>query len=704
MKYLVFLFLIIPSLSVFANPNQELETWPEDPVAITPANASNYKLSGYCASGNGDVTIEFGTLTFTTPCNTFFGIYQTYEDVSAEVTTNPIRHCVTQTPFPQRCSKIASNDLAPPGISFFNSTLEIITLNNGNNYPVSGECAPVGAAVSLDIGASTGILTGTCASNNRFYLTGDVSSAADGLDIPVTVTITNGPDTGTDTALVNKISTPDPAPFITAVNLVENDIDADSWLESGDSVDFAITFSETVRADSVVTLDFNLTSGPKTAVYVSGSPSNTITFRMNISNGDDLCSGTLPVTGITQAGDGIMDLEDQLADTSAFPSSFSISGIDAVAPSFGGLFNLASSNANETQSPKFNGPGFNVAENCPNVDVRGSLQEVVSSNIVQAENSIPPADIALGEYRFFDGVDGLSFSLIPDTLHRAIFTAYDQAGNSVTAQSTNWTVSPAGTLPNLILHLTGKVKDSIIDEFGNDSLHGSFTGNIQLLEDVSESAVVHDFTARGTTQRPTYDAVSEEFIFDGVNDCMRTGNHPELNTATVVERSYGLLFRSDTDITTRQTVFEEGAQVRGMNVYIDQGRVYCGFWNQVDDGDGYQAFVSQSISILPDEIYSVAPVFDYTNYAGPAGPDGTFQCYINGMAMGAPIPVTSRLFAHSGDVSMGCNGSRTIQHDGQATTRQYFKGNILELMVFNNPPGDAEAADIYNYLQLTWDL
>ncbi len=72
--------------------------------------------------------------------------------------------------------------------------------------------------------------------------------------------------------------------------------------------------------------------------------------------------------------------------------------------------------------------------------------------------------------------------------------------------------------------------------------------------------------------------------------------------------------------------------------------------------------------------------------------------------MGADLASTSRLYAHSGDVSLGCNGTQTLHHDGTDANRQYFGGNILELLIFNNPPNSSEALEVYNYLRLTWDL
>ena len=141
----------------------------------------------------------------------------------------------------------------------------------------------------------------------------------------------------------------------------------------------------------------------------------------------------------------------------------------------------------------------------------------------------------------------------------------------------------------------------------------------------------------------------------------------------------------------------------GMNIYIQSGNLYCGFWNINDDGDGSQAFTSVSAPIATNTIYHVTWVFDYTNYAGAAGPDGDLTCYVNGSSIGSTTS-TSLLYAHSGAISLGSYLSDSYTHTGNLSGNGgYFNGDVMELMLFNDPPDAATVNTIHTYLEDKWN-
>lgn len=210
--------VIIPSVitapTAPKDPNWTLKIRPGDMPVVTSANASSLRFSGYCASGQGDVTIRYGSLTFSAPCNDFLGIYQVDLDVSSETLENPAQHCASQSISSLICSTPVTNELAPPGLNFIDDPLGKITPSNQLTYRVTGSCAPVGASISIDVGSQAGILTGNCLTRNRFDITGDLSSVIEGVDIIVSASITANSTTTVVSSLVSKgiqvsINTPD---------------------------------------------------------------------------------------------------------------------------------------------------------------------------------------------------------------------------------------------------------------------------------------------------------------------------------------------------------------------------------------------------------------------------------------------------------------------------------------------------------------
>lgn len=80
----------------------------------------------------------------------------------------------------------------------------------------------------------------------------------------------------------------------------------------------------------------------------------------------------------------------------------------------------------------------------------------------------------------------------------------------------------------------------------------------------------------------------QSVVFDGSNDLLLINNSSDINTHSghLSEKSYALVFRTGNDVNTRQVIYEEGGNVRGVNVFIENGRVYFGAYNLPNDGAG----------------------------------------------------------------------------------------------------------------------
>lgn len=188
----MFSLLILSSFSFAQDPNWPLRLRPGVLQTMTVSNAPAYRFAGYCAAGQGDVSISFGGLSFTAPCHDVLGVYRVDGDVSAETNVNPVRQCVTQGASPLICSGYSENELAPPGLAFQSTPLLKITLSNSVSYIIRGDCAPVGSNISIDVGASTSVISGVCGAGGKFNLSGDVSAVPDGIGISVNADVENG--------------------------------------------------------------------------------------------------------------------------------------------------------------------------------------------------------------------------------------------------------------------------------------------------------------------------------------------------------------------------------------------------------------------------------------------------------------------------------------------------------------------------------
>ncbi|MCJ8277838.1 MAG: choice-of-anchor D domain-containing protein [Bdellovibrionales bacterium] len=302
----------------------------------------------------------------------------------------------------------------------------------------------------------------------------------------------------------------------------------------------------------------------------------------------------------------------------------------------------------------------------------------------------------------FDGLTGLTTGLNHYTSIRAVDTTGRTSGTVV---SDPWIIyNPSIELPDMVLWLDANDPATILDADGDDANSGgAFSGVIATWLDKSGSTTDHDFVVSSGSVGPNYDGVNFSAVFDGATTGMTVPDHPDLNNATVTQRNLTTAFRTSGDINTRQVIYDEGGSIRGMNIYVFNGRIYCGFYNTPNDGDGSQPFTSVSAPAATNTTYFVTWVFDYTNYAGAGGPDGDLTCYVNDTVIGTSTS-TSRLFAHSGNIGIGHIDNQSCFEDGSCpASDNHFLGDLYEVMIFNNVPDAADVTNVHTFLSNKWN-
>lgn len=180
-----------------------------------------------------------------------------------------------------------------------------------------------------------------------------------------------------------------------------------------------------------------------------------------------------------------------------------------------------------------------------------------------------------------------------------------------------------------------------------------------------------------------YDGGDVAASFDGGSGQVNIPDSNQINLTSVDERTIEMVFRAD-DTGPRQVLWEEGAQVNAMSMYIDNGRVYV---NGRDQGDWGPFDISAPITA--GEVNHVTLVLDQ--------PNGEMRGYLNGQLMGVGA-VTIPLSSHSGDIAIGDVRQRTWFHDGvfNGNSGLNFGGEISDVAVYNTVLSDSEIADHAN--------
>ncbi|RFC55548.1 T9SS type A sorting domain-containing protein [Brumimicrobium aurantiacum] len=187
--------------------------------------------------------------------------------------------------------------------------------------------------------------------------------------------------------------------------------------------------------------------------------------------------------------------------------------------------------------------------------------------------------------------------------------------------------------------------------------------------------------------------------FDGTNDRLRIENTSDINSGSNIQRTFFIVFTTESNVSTRQIVYEEGGTIRGFNFYLLNEKLYCGAWNRNNDGVGAPwNFKSVNTPVLPNTTYVLSFI-----YKGNNSITGNIECYLNGDLFGT-ITGVGRIYNHNRGL-MGCKEQDTHYENGTSSgTGHYFKGSISEFIHYNYPVNSAQRIIVNNYLAAKYNL
>ena len=179
--------------------------------------------------------------------------------------------------------------------------------------------------------------------------------------------------------------------------------------------------------------------------------------------------------------------------------------------------------------------------------------------------------------------------------------------------------------------------------------------------------------------------------FDGVNDVIKIADSSDINIGTQLERTISFWFRAeDASDSGTQVLYEEGGGTRGLNFYLEAGKLYFGGWNNNENGWG-ESYLSTPLN--DDEWHHVAIVLD-----APETTNGDFIAYFDGFEV-ARSPAGA-INNHTGDIGIGAKDDSTRYHDGGSSgDGDHFKGWIDEFHLWNRALSAEEVGQLFSVVQ-----
>ncbi len=202
------------------------------------------------------------------------------------------------------------------------------------------------------------------------------------------------------------------------------------------------------------------------------------------------------------------------------------------------------------------------------------------------------------------------------------------------------------------------------------------------------------------------------FAFDG-SDLIELNNADDINTGGPYDqKTIMVAFRTSADVTTRQMIYEEGGGTRGLSIYIDNGSLYIGGWNNNDDDGGATTPWPAPGPPTNFTVFAQRPVTSNSNnfvflqfdfLAGSGVVDGDVRASVNGENL-VEVVGAGRLFAHGDPIGIGGINGGTVVHDGNEGSVQNYDGNIGELVIQNFVYNPAQYAIVNNYLSTKYNI
>ena len=147
-------------------------------------------------------------------------------------------------------------------------------------------------------------------------------------------------------------------------------------------------------------------------------------------------------------------------------------------------------------------------------------------------------------------------------------------------------------------------------------------------------------------------------------------NDNGINTSASSAKSFSITLTTGSDVTTRQLVYEEGGGTHGLNLYIENGRIYNNLWVSSSDN-------AASTAIEANTTYILTFVYD--------GANTRWDSYLNGSAAFNDGNVQNSLPSHTGAIGLGVI-NQTTQYDGNqdVSSGDPFSGQVHEFAYYNN--------------------
>tara|TARA_R110001592_G_scaffold62235_10_gene190309 strand:+ start:2472 stop:8108 length:5637 start_codon:yes stop_codon:yes gene_type:complete len=191
---------------------------------------------------------------------------------------------------------------------------------------------------------------------------------------------------------------------------------------------------------------------------------------------------------------------------------------------------------------------------------------------------------------------------------------------------------------------------------------------------------------------PTYRSTTSNINFNPTVDftsgstSLTIANNLAFNTGgPYTRKGVNLAFRTSTsDINTRQVLYEQGGDTRGITVYLRNGSLHLSSWNRASDGSGSPWNNGTNVSTISTALTTNTEYIVTLEFSGNTSSSGTVKGYLNGQSFGT-LNSVGLLYSDTDGIEFGASDGASRYDDGSNSSANSYYGEISELIYCNEP-------------------
>jgi hypothetical protein len=175
---------------------------------------------------------------------------------------------------------------------------------------------------------------------------------------------------------------------------------------------------------------------------------------------------------------------------------------------------------------------------------------------------------------------------------------------------------------------------------------------------------------------------------DGANDYVSLSSPDDTDCGATGERTVSVWFKAtNASLARKQVIYAEGSTSRGLNVYLQKGRLYAGGWNSAT---AWLGTFLQTGGVSSMQWHQVVLVLD----GGSPGEPGSLRAYLDGVEFGAGTGAA--MWSDGGSIGLGGLVSKARFHNGILSPRScYFAGMIDDARIYNRALAASEVQALF---------